>query len=135
MMRGESFGTRAPPTSAVSPPSPVRVYTRVMLIVMSRLLVRPRPFYLNVAAAPAMIGHALRAAAFRAGHRRRHALRARRLLGDPLRAAAGLGRGVPALVVAGRLHPHGVHRRHGRLPDPRGPPGRALRRAPAAHAG
>src|SRR5688572_24622249 len=33
-MRGESFGTRAPPTSPVSPRSPVRVYTRVMLIVM-----------------------------------------------------------------------------------------------------
>jgi hypothetical protein len=38
-MRGESFGTRRPPTSAVSPRSPVRVYTRVMLIVIGvRLL-------------------------------------------------------------------------------------------------
>src|SRR6267143_5996954 len=33
-MRGESLGTRLPPTSAVVPLSPVRVYTRVMLIVM-----------------------------------------------------------------------------------------------------
>src|SRR5438445_13809943 len=33
-MRGESLGTRFPPTSAVVPLSPVRVYTRVMLIVM-----------------------------------------------------------------------------------------------------
>src|SRR5262245_2331759 len=31
-MRGESLGTRLPPTRAVSPRSPVRVYTRVMLI-------------------------------------------------------------------------------------------------------
>src|SRR5262249_49930005 len=31
-MRGESFGTRLPPTRAVSPLSPVRVETRVMLI-------------------------------------------------------------------------------------------------------
>src|SRR5918996_342140 len=31
-MRGESLGTRLPPTSAVSPLSPRRVYTRVMLM-------------------------------------------------------------------------------------------------------
>src|SRR3989441_1293814 len=36
-MRGESLGTRLPPTSAVSPLSPRRVYTRVMLIVMADL--------------------------------------------------------------------------------------------------
>src|SRR5258708_9610548 len=39
-MRGESFGTRRPPTSAVSPLSPRRVYTRVILIGMARRLLR-----------------------------------------------------------------------------------------------
>src|SRR5260370_14773510 len=39
-MRGESFGTRRPPTSAVSPLSPRRVYTRVILIGLARRLLR-----------------------------------------------------------------------------------------------
>src|SRR5688500_3530693 len=54
-MRGESFGTRRPPTSAVSPPSPVRVYTRVMLMVIGlRLLATKstRVFYLNLHTRP-----------------------------------------------------------------------------------
>src|SRR5256885_15768267 len=35
-MRGESLGTRLPPTRAVSPRSPSRVYTRVMLMGIDR---------------------------------------------------------------------------------------------------
>src|SRR2546425_12569466 len=35
-MRGESLGTRLPPTSPVSPRSPSRVYTRVMLMGIDR---------------------------------------------------------------------------------------------------
>src|SRR5258706_1614701 len=37
-MRGASLGTRRPPTSAVSPKSPVRVYTRVIRIAMASSL-------------------------------------------------------------------------------------------------
>ena len=54
-MRGESFGTRRPPTRAVSPRSPVRVYTRVMLIGMAASR-DWRSFYLNAGARPGMIG-------------------------------------------------------------------------------
>src|SRR5688500_4969901 len=44
-MRGESLGTRLPPTSAVSPRSPRRVYTRVMLMGMPRA---SAVFYVNL---------------------------------------------------------------------------------------